>query len=66
MKIVDHFDPSQPFPHVHHPTCQRQYKTKGIITPLVNKGLLVLLYNSKDDFLFELNSCSTTTTTTIE
>ncbi len=54
MKIVDHFDPSQPFPHVHHPTCQRQYKTKGIITPLVNKGLLVLLYNNKDEFLFQL------------
>jgi hypothetical protein len=55
-KIVDHFDSSQPFPHVHHPTCQRQYKTKGIITPLVNKGLLVLLYNNKDEFLFQLNS----------
>ncbi len=27
--------------HYHHGTCQRQYKPKGIITPLVNKGLLV-------------------------
>jgi hypothetical protein len=34
-KIVD---PSQPFPHVHHPTYQRQYKT-----PLINKGLPFLL-----------------------
>jgi hypothetical protein len=34
---VDHFDSSHV--HYHHHTCQRQYKTKGIITPLVNKGL---------------------------
>jgi hypothetical protein len=37
---IENFDPSQSFSHVHyhHSTCQRQYKTKGIITPLVNKG----------------------------
>ena len=34
-KIID--------PHVHHPTCQRQYKTKGIITSSINKGLLIFL-----------------------
>jgi len=39
---IDTFDSSQPCSHVlyhHHPTCQRQYQTKGIITPLLNKGL---------------------------
>jgi hypothetical protein len=43
-KKIDRFDSSQPFSHVyyHHSTCQRQFKGKGIITPLVNKGLSII------------------------
>ena len=39
-KQVDNYDPSQAFSplHYHHGTCQRHYITKGMITPLVNKG----------------------------
>lgn len=34
----NNMDPSHIHYHRHH-TCQRQYKTKGIITPLINKGM---------------------------
>jgi hypothetical protein len=58
-KKIDRFDSSQPFSHVyyHHSTCQRQFKGKGIITPLVNKGLSIILFDFvKIKFSFQLNS----------
>jgi hypothetical protein len=40
-KKSENYEPSQPFAHLHyhHGTCQRQCKAKGMISPLVNKGL---------------------------
>ncbi len=42
--------PFSPLHYHHHGTCQRQYKPKGIITPLVNKGLLVDQQHLNENF----------------